>query len=186
MVSKEEKTLRLLAYLKKYTDKDNPASMPLIDYYFERKGAPDFFGPPASRRKTRRALIKELVRACNSDINGNLLPREEWLLTYDGFGEEEDPKHGYICNLYYIQPFSKNEVKDIIKCINTNPEFTDDYKKTLTEKVIKHISNENYQANECFLQRGANPVDKKKYLKEKNRSTTFRPRWRDDDDSDWY
>ena len=37
LISKEEKMIRLLQYLKRYTDKNNPTSLPLIDYYFEEK-----------------------------------------------------------------------------------------------------------------------------------------------------
>ena len=37
MATKTEKMLLLLKYLKRFTDERNPTSMPLIDYYFEKK-----------------------------------------------------------------------------------------------------------------------------------------------------
>ena len=82
LISKEEKMIRLLQYLKRYTDKNNPASLPLIDYYFEEKyKIKNFLG----HKTTRRNLIKNLVTILNSDANGNLFPEEEWKLVYDDF-----------------------------------------------------------------------------------------------------
>ena len=172
MVSKEERIVRLLQYLKKYTDKDNPTSTALMDYYFEQKGMPDFFGPKASRRKSRRAMIKELVRVLNSDLYGNPLPKEEWRLTYDGLEENGEETGGYIQNLYYVQPFSKNDVNTIKDCIRQNPALDDAQKKMLTEKITSHFSNENYESSEAFIQRGATPTEKKKHLKEKAKKRT--------------
>lgn len=173
MFSKEERIIRLLQYLKKYTDKDNPASTSLIDYYFEQKGVPDLFGPKESRRKSRRLLIKELVRVLNTDIHGNLLPREEWRLMYDGFGDETKDRHGYICNLYYVQPFNECEIRDIINSIESNPELDYDKKEPLKTKVKKHLSNKNYETTDPFLRRGVGPVEKLKYLKDKKRKSAY-------------
>ncbi len=165
MSSKEEKAIRLLQYLRNFTDERNPTSMPLIDYYFRKKGVPDFFGPENSRRKNKRQLVKELVRILNSDINGNPLPREEWRIMYDGCGEEDTKKRHFICNLYYRQPFSRDDISDIIKSIEKNDSLPDEQKKSLTEKVRRYVSTKNYNSNECYLIYGMDPVEKKKLFK---------------------
>lgn len=164
MTSKEERLIRLLQYLKKYTDKDNPTSTALIDYYFDQKGLLDFFGPKSSRRKSRRTLIKELVRVINSDIYGNPLPKKEWRLMYDGYGESEPENNGYIRNLYYVQPFSRKDIEDIRKSIDSNTSLDNEQKETLKAKVTKHLSNENYESHDPFIRRGSDPVKKKKRL----------------------
>lgn len=169
MVSKEEKVIRLLQYLRKFTDENNRASMPLIDYYFEQKGKPDLFGPADSRRKTRRRLIKELVRVCNTDIDGNPLPKDEWRLMYDGYMGDTDENNGYICNLYYVQPFSRQDVNAIISSIEKNTDVSNEQKKELVAKVRKHLSNYNYESTDPYIKRGAEPVAKKRYLIEKER-----------------
>ena len=129
MPSDTEKALRLLSYLKHFTDENNPTSMPLIDYYFKEKGCPDFFGTPNSKRRNKRELIKKLAGILNSDIYGNPLPKEEWVIVYDGYGEETGKKRDFICNLYYNQPFASWDVNDIINSIEQNPKLEDIRKK---------------------------------------------------------
>jgi hypothetical protein len=169
MASDTEKALRLLEYLKKYTDKNNPTSMPLIDYYFKEKGCPNFFGTPNSKRRNKRELIKKLANILNSDLYGNPLPKEEWVIAYDGYGEENTKDREFICNLYYNQPFSKWDVDDILKSIENNAGLDDDRKKELTAKVQRYVSNKNYTDRNPAVQRGMNPVEKKKFLIDKKR-----------------
>lgn len=160
MISKEEKMIRLLQYLKRYTDKSNPASLPLIDYYFEEKyKTKNFLG----HKTTRRNLIKNLVTILNSDINGNLLPEEEWKLVYDDFVRDVKSPGNYdehrICNLYYVQEFSDTEIDCIKNSIQANTELDNDTKQQLINKIEKYLQNENYR------KRGLNPVEKKKQLR---------------------
>ena len=164
MASDTEKALRLLDYLKRFTDKNNPTSMPLIDYYFKEKGCPDFFGTPNSKRRNKRELIKKLASILNTDIHGNPLPKEEWVIMYDGYGEENTKEREFICNLYYNQPFSKWDVDDILKSIYNNAGLDENRKKELTAKVRQYVSNKNYNDRNPAVQRGMNPVDKKKFL----------------------
>jgi len=170
MATDTEKALRLLEYLKRFTDKSNPTSMPLIDYYFKEKGCPDFFGTPNSKRRNKRQLIKKLASILNTDIYGNLLPKEEWVIIYDGYGEENPKDREFICNLYYNQPFSKWDVDDILKSIDNNSGLDDDRKKDLTAKVLRFVSNKNYNDRNPAVRRGMNPVDKKKFLIDKKRT----------------
>ena len=164
MTTETEKALTLLKYLKQYTDKDNPTSMPLIDYYFKEKGFPDYFGTKHSKRRNKRDLIKKLANILNSDIYGNLLPKENWAIVYDGYGEEQTKKREFICNLYYNQPFSKYDIDDIINSIKQNQNIDDERKKVLTEKVMSFISNKNYYHDNQAIRRGMNAVEKKKFL----------------------
>ena len=138
--SDTEKALRLLDYLKRFTDKSNPTSMPLIDYYFKEKGCPDFFGTPNSKRRNKRELIKKLASILNTDIHGNPLPKEEWVIVYDGYGEESTKDREFICNLYYNQPFASWDVDDIIKSIEQNLNLDNERKKELTNKVKRYVS----------------------------------------------
>lgn len=170
MASDTEKALRLLYYLKRFTDKNNPTSMPLIDYYFKEKGCPDFFGTPNSKRRNKRKLIKKLAAILNTDIDGNLLPKEEWVIVYDGYGDETNKEREFICNLYYNQPFASWDVDDIIKSIEQNPMLKDERKKELTAKIRRYVSNKNYNDRNPAVQRGMNPVDKKKFLIDQKRN----------------
>jgi len=177
MFSKEEKIIRLLQYLKKFTDVDNPTSMPLIDYYFEKKGVPDLFGPPSSRRKTKRTLIKELIRVLNTDLHGNPLPREEWQLVYDGYGEENDKDREYICNLYYVQPFNKYDIDELIKCVESNSELEKEKKDALILKIRKHLSNKNYNSRDLCGRIGLDPIQKKRRLTGYKRVSEYDYSW---------
>lgn len=160
LISKEEKMIRLLQYLKRYTDENNPASLPLIDYYFEEKyKIKNFLG----HKTTRRNLIKNLVTILNSDANGKLLSEEEWKLVYDDFVRDKKTPGDYdehrICNLYYVQEFSDLEIDQIKDSIRANKELDADMQQHLIKKVEKYLQNENYH------KRGLNPVEKKKQLR---------------------
>ena len=48
--SKEEKIARLLKYLKENTDESHPASIPLIEHFFNKHGYKDFFGNKNTRK----------------------------------------------------------------------------------------------------------------------------------------
>ena len=164
LVTEPEKALRLLQYLKRYTDKDNPTSMPLIDYYFAEKGFPDYFGTKNSKRRTKRDLIKKLANILNTDIYGNPLPPEDRVIVYDGYGDEQTNKREFICNLYYNQPFSKYEIDDIINSIKGNSSLDNERKAMLIKKIEAFISNKNYTHSNQAVRRGMNAVEKKKFL----------------------
>ena len=170
MSSDTEKALRLLDYLKRFTDKNNPTSMPLIDYYFEEKGYPDFFGTPNSKRRNKRELIKKIANILNSDIHGNPLPKEDWVIMYDGCDEPKGKNREFICNLYYNQPLASWDVNDILKSIEKNPSLPDERKKELAAKVKRYVSNKNYIHENPGVRKGMSPVEKKKFLIDKKRS----------------
>lgn len=136
--------MRLLDYLKRYTDKRNPASIPQIERYFASKGYPHFFG----NKNTRKDMIKELVRALNTDINGNLLPYEKWRVVYDDF--EKENKLGiplqshHIVNIYYNQEFDVFDIDVLLNSLNKNMELREDIKQMLINQVCEHLKNENF------------------------------------------
>lgn len=143
-VKKEEKIVRLLEYLKKYTDEDNPASIPQIERYFAAQGHPNFFG----NKNTRKDMIKELVRAINTDIEGNLLPYEKWRVVYDDFKKENIQgillESHHIVNIYYRQDFDSYEIDLILRSINNNAELKADVKELLVNRVNENLKNMNY------------------------------------------
>lgn len=169
MITKEEKIIRLLKYLKSYTNKGNPTSLPLIDYYFEEEyKIKNFLG----HKTTRRNLIKNLVLALNSDSKGNLLPEEEWKLVYDDFKRDlENPdenREHHICNLYYVQEFSDNDIDILKDSVRYNESVDDEVKKQLIAKIEKHLQNKNYH------KRSMSPVEKKKLLRRQKQAAARR------------
>lgn len=138
-VSKEEKMIRLLQYLKEYTDENHPASIPMITRYFDEHYFKGYFGD----KNTRKNMIKEMVRVLNTAPDGNLLPREEWSVVYDDFVRdnvtEKEVVHAqhHICNIYYRHPFQKEEVRSILSSIRANQKLSDEERNALLEKVSR-------------------------------------------------
>lgn len=138
-VTKEEKVIRLLQYLKEYTDENHPASIPMIERYFSEHYWPGYFGD----KNTRKNMIKEIVRVINSNEDGNLLPREEWRVVYDDFVRDNVTEPGvqhaehHICNIYYCHPFKKDEVRTIINSITANQKLTEEERDALIARVKK-------------------------------------------------
>lgn len=163
-ISKEEKVVRVIDYLRKYTDKSNPASLPQIERYFASKGYPHFFG----NKNTRKNLIREVVRVMNSDINGNVLPKSEWRVCYNDFIKINDksgtlPKEHHIVDIYYEAEFSSDEIDRIISSLKKDNDLTDEARRGLLEKINKYMKNENYHKRPLTpAQRKANETKKKK------------------------
>ena len=136
-VSKEEKMIRLLQYLKEYTDENHPASIPMITRYFDEHYFKGYFGD----KNTRKNMIKEMVRVLNTAQDGNLLPPEEWIVVYDDFVRdnvtEKEVAHAehHICNIYYRHPFQKEEVRSILSSIRANQMLSQEQREALLEKV---------------------------------------------------
>lgn len=168
MATKTEKMLLLLKYLKRFTDERNPTSMPLIDYYFEKKKGKNFFGSPSAKRKVKHQIVKELAEYLNTDSDGNLLPKEDWVIVYDGYGEEKTNDREFICNLYYNQPFSEEEVKIIEKSIDFNTELDDERKEQLKQKIKKRLYNKYYGKPISFL-KNRGPIERKQYFVEQEK-----------------
>lgn len=144
IVKKEEKVIRLLDYLKRYTDERNPASIPQIERHFASIGHPNFFG----NKNTRKEIIKELVRAINTDIDGNLLPYEEWRIVYQDFTKENiygtKLKSHHIVNIYYRQDFDADEIDMLSRCVKNDDCLQDEIKERLLHKIKECLTNENY------------------------------------------
>lgn len=144
--TKEEKIIRLLYYLKQYTDQDNHASIPMIERHFESLGHKNFFGG----KKTRGDMIKQMVLAMNTDIDGNLLPKDEWRVVYDDFEkiniEEREPlKNHHIVNLYYRKEFEDRDVIRLIASVRNNQDLSLEDIETLEGKIRKYLTNNNYR-----------------------------------------
>ena len=145
-VSKEEKMIRLLQYLKEFTDENHPASLPMITRYFDEHYFKGYFGD----KNTRKNMIKEMVRVLNTAEDGNLLPRDEWTVVYDDFirdyETEKDSTHAehHICNIYYRHPVQKDEVQKILSSIRANQMLSQEEKSSLLEKVSQVFSSREF------------------------------------------
>lgn len=143
--TKEEKVIRLLQYLKQYTDRYNPTSISRIVKYFDEQYEENYFGD----RHTRQKMIQEIVRVINSDADGNILPKEEWRVIYDDFdtihgkGVELDKRH-QIVNLYYNQEFNNDDIRMLIRSVEKNDELNSEDKDSLLQKINQCLKNEYY------------------------------------------
>ncbi|MGN1405966.1 MAG: hypothetical protein ACI4WM_06820, partial [Erysipelotrichaceae bacterium] len=146
-VSKEEKVIALLSYLKRYTDRKHPTSIPMISEYCKKTYNDEFF---FGDKNTRKNMIKEITRTVNSSPSGYILPEKDWKIVYDDFirdfgddsdKEEHSPHH--ICNIYYNQEFSDDEINKIIHSIWDNPNLTEEDKKQITNKIERHMCSVN-------------------------------------------
>ena len=144
--SKEEKLLRLLDYLKEYTDENHKASLPMIEEYFTKHYWPGYFGD----KNTRKNLIKEMVRVLNSNEKGELLPEQEWRVVYDDFVRdyvtEPEVQHAehHICNIYYRHPFDKSELLKIMMSISQNESLSSDDKSMLKERLKRELGSREF------------------------------------------
>ena len=166
-LSKTKKMFELLKYLKTHTDKYSPTSMPLIDYYFEKKEHPNYFGSKNTNRKVKHQIVKELADCLNTDLDGNLLPKEDWVIVYDGYGEPKTNKREFVCNLYYNNPFSNEELELILKSIYLNNNLSYDTKSHLEQKIQKNLYNKNRLSDDHIVRRLQSPIEKKRYFREK-------------------
>ena len=185
--SKEEKLLRLLDYLKEYTDENHKASLPMIEKYFTEHYWPGYFGD----KNTRKKLIKEMARVLNADEKGELLPQEQWRVVYDDFIRDyvTEPKvqhaEHHICNIYYRHPFDKNELLKILMSISQNKSLSEDEKNMLKSKLKRELgSREFFDAPKTPTERTKEETIKRT-VNGKLKEAAERKRRSFDDDDDW-
>lgn len=145
--TKEEKVINLLIYLKQNTDEKHPASIPMITAYFDEHFWKNYFGD----KNTRKTMIKEITRVLNSDSQGNLLPQDQWRIVYDDFvrdyGDnrtlEEHASH-HICNIYYRQEFTDDEIRIILDSIYHDETLDQKEQIALRSKFEKHACSKDH------------------------------------------
>lgn len=183
--TKEEKLIRLLQYLKAFTDENHPASIPMITRYFDEHYGKGYFGD----KNTRKNMIKEMVRVLNTAEDGNLLPRDEWIVVYDDFVRdhvtEPDIAHAehHICNIYYRHPFQKEEVQKLLSSIRANGKLSEEEKGKLLEKVERVFTSREFFAAPLYPEERTRQERKKRqdeaYLRFLMRRKLY-------DQDDWY
>lgn len=141
-LSVPEKTIRLLAYLKKNTDKEHSLkSIKDVQKAFNDKELN--FASDGTIRK----FYKEIANAYNLDEYQHPLPQSQWRIVYDGYvklyGEDEEGISGEddsdeweedrekFSNLYYVPEFSYEEIDALIEAVQLS--------RTLSEEETAHI-----------------------------------------------
>lgn len=184
-VTKEEKMIRLLQYLKAYTDENHPASIPMITRYFDEHFFKGYFGD----KNTRKNMIKEMVHVLNTAEDGNLLPKEDWIVVYDDFVRDHVTEPGvphaehHICNIYYRHPFQRGEVHEILNSIRANGKLSEEERDKLLTKVERVFTSRE------FFTAPLSPEERTRRERKKRQDEAylrFLMRRKLQDDDDWY
>ena len=86
---------RLLEFLKKNTDKDHPATQAKL----RELAGEELSGKLMGDKGTFSRRLGELADAFNRDEDGNILPKDEWRIVYQGYNKENvNGKNGKIRN----------------------------------------------------------------------------------------
>ncbi len=159
-LSQTEKTLLLLEYLRKNTDKDHPVkSIGEIRKAFDTKKL------NIGNDKTVNTLIKSIANVCNADMEEHLLPQSEWQIVFDdytkNYGElQEEPEEKEsntngmkIQNLYYVPRFSYREIDALTEAVLFSRTLT-------TEEADKLIKTLEEQFTSIYYRRGSRGICK--------------------------
>lgn len=127
-LSAPEKTIRLLEYLKKHTDKEHSLkSVKNVQKEFNDKDL--HFGSD----NTIRDFYRKIANAYNLDEYQHPLPQSQWRIVYDGYvklyGEDEEgisveddsdeweEDREKFSNLYYVPEFSYEEIDALVEAV---------------------------------------------------------------------
>lgn len=141
-LSAPEKTIRLLEYLKKHTDKEHSLkSVKNVQKEFNDKDL--HFGSD----NTIRDFYRKIANAYNLDEYQHPLPQSQWRIVYDGYvklyGEDEEgisveddsdeweEDREKFSNLYYVPEFSYEEIDALVEAVQLS--------RTLSEEETEHI-----------------------------------------------
>lgn len=159
-----EKTIRFLAYLKKYTDKEHPLkSIKDVREAFRKDGL--HFGADG----TIRTFYKNIADAYNLDEEQHPLPQSQWRILYDGYvklygdadealdreddSEERGTDKEEFRNLYYVPELSYEEIDALVEAVQLSPTLS----QKETEKIIS-VLEENFTSK--YYQKGARRICK--------------------------
>lgn len=159
-----EKTIRLLEYLKKHTDKDHPIkAVKDIREIFQDRGW--HFGCDNALRD----LVQVIADAYNLDANQHPLAQSEWRIVYDGYvnlygeeneelaGEDDFDKsgadRGSFRNLYYVPEFSYEEIDALVEAVQLSPTLNSEE----TERIVSILEN---QFTSEYYRKGARNICK--------------------------
>lgn len=138
--SAPERTIRLIEYLRKNTDKDHTVKLGNIKNAFRDMGL------KLGNDSTINSLVKDIANTYNSDIAEHTLPQSEWRIVFDDYiknycdtsaddenesDDKSDKVATHIKNLYFIPEFSYEELDALIEAVL--------FSKTLTTEEAKRI-----------------------------------------------
>lgn len=154
--SAPERTIRLIDYLRKNTDKDHTVKLGNIKNAFRDMGL------KLGNDSTINSLVKDIANTYNSDITEHTLPQSEWRIVFDDYiknycdisdddesesDEKADKIATHIKNLYYIPEFSYEEIDALIEAVLFSRTLT-------TEETHKIITTLEEQFASKYYKRG--------------------------------
>lgn len=159
-----EKIIRLLEYLKRYTDKEHPLkSVRYIREAFQDRGW--HFGCDNALRD----LVQLIADAYNLDAEQHPRAQSEWRIVYDGYvnlygngnkalvGEDDfdksDADRGSFRNLYYVPEFSYEEIDALVEAVQLSPTLNSEE----TERIVSILEN---QFTSVYYRKGARNICK--------------------------
>ncbi len=143
-----ERAVRILEYLKRHTDEDNPIL--LSDMRRDPMIAGDL-----GTTETLNDMICGMARALNSDAGESPLPEEQWRLLFDGYGtllEGDGDEQGEgkskvrvrIRNLRYRHPFTQGEIDHLIEGVLFSKVLSDGEAHRLVRKIRENLTSKYY------------------------------------------
>ena len=130
--------LKLLKTLQKNTDKNHPITQSAL-----REMLGDEADEIMGDKGTYARRLRELADALNTDEKDEILPKDNWRVVYPGYIKEKDgAKNGKV---YYNSIFTDTEIDFFIKQIRETPNFTEDEKKSLEERLVINLCSNFYQ-----------------------------------------
>lgn len=159
-----ERIIRLLEYLKRYTDKEHPVkSVKYIREAFQERGW--HFGCD----NTLRDLVQMIADAYNLDAEQHPRAQSEWRIVYDGyvnlygdgsealageddFDESNDDK-GSFRNLYYVPEFSYEEIGALVEAVQFFPALN----REETDRIVSILED---QFTSVYYRKGARNICK--------------------------
>lgn len=154
---KFERTYKILEYLKKNTDSENPTTRAKI---YKDDKMKEYVRDKGTFNRT----IKEMARTLNADEDAGYKPESEWKIVFDDFkkryGDEideaeldaedldvdfDEDKNMRMEGLYYQRTFSYDEINDLIDGIWANRTLDSQSAEKLSQKVEEHLTTTFYK-----------------------------------------
>lgn len=138
------RAVRLLEYLRKNTDKNNPITQ--TDLF---RAGDDNNNHIFGVRNTLAKNIAALTYAMNTDKHG-IKPKEDWRLSYKQFDEffgsdSEDEMPKGVTGIYFNHIFSEDELTAIINALNTSKAVSKTEAEVIIGKLVENLASKKYK-----------------------------------------
>ena len=136
---------RFLEFLKRNTDKNHPATQAKL----RELAGEELSGKLMGDKGTFSRRLGELADAFNRDEEGNILPKDEWRIIYQGYNKENaNGKNGKI---YYAHEVSDYEMDFLVQQIRQTRNLTEDEKASLEKRLTDALCSRYYEYSENAL-----------------------------------